>query len=255
MPTNSHEWFADESYWEVNRTFIWTDRRIEMSGFVVGNIAKLLEMRKGESLLDLACGFGRHSFEFDKLGLSVTGIDLNPRFIEEADEKAREIGRDIRFIQADMRKFLKSNSYNYLVILYNSFGYFQEQDDDKRVIRNCFESLLPGGKILISVMGREVIKRNMNSRKQRNWWGKDGNYRLQEYTVNEDWNWATIRWILLKGNNQRSFEYGIRLYSEADLVQLLSDAGFCDIQIFGSLSGTPYDEEAHQLVTVARKPH
>lgn len=254
MPANSHEWFADESYWEANRSFIWSDRRICMSGFAVSNIVKLLGMREGESVLDLACGFGRYSLEFDKLGFSVTGVDLNPHFIEEANIKARDINSNVQFIRADMREFRKPESYNYVVMLYNSFGYFKEQDDDERVIRNCFESLLPGGKTLISVMGREIIKRNMKSRKSRYWWEKDGMFRLQEYIVNEDWNWVTTKWILLEGNNRRSFEYGVRIYNEAELVQLLTDAGFYDIQIFGSLKGTPYDEEAHHMVTVAHKP-
>lgn len=254
MTVSSNEWFADESYWEANRTFIWTDHQIEKSGFAVSNIVKLLGMREGESILDLACGFGRHSFEFDKLGFSVTGVDLNPNFITEANEKTRNTGRAIRFIQADMREFREPESFNNVVMLYNSFGYFKDRNDDERVIRNCFDSLLPGGKILISVMGQEINKRYMPSGKDRHWWENDEVIRLQECRVDEDTNWITIKWILLKGNARQAFEYGLRLYSETDLVQLLSDAGFHDIQIYGSLSGTPYDEEAYHLVTVACKP-
>lgn len=254
MTSSSNEWFADEAYWEANRTFIWTDRQIEMSGLAAGNVAKLLGMRKGESVLDLACGFGRHSFEFHKLGFPVTGVDLNSRLIEEAKLKVGETGNSIRFIRADMREYTEPYSYNYVVLLYNSFGYFKDRHDDERVIRNCFESLLPGGKMLISVMGRKILRRNMNTRKQRYWWEKDGNYRLEEFTVDEDWSWADIKWVLLKGNNQRTFEYGFRIYSEAELVQSLSVAGFCDIQVFGRLKGTPYDEEAQHLVTVSHKP-
>jgi len=63
MTISSNEWFADNSYWETNRSFIWSDRRIAMSETAVDHIAKLLGMSEGESVLDLACGFGRHSFE------------------------------------------------------------------------------------------------------------------------------------------------------------------------------------------------
>ena len=254
MTISSNEWFADISYWETNRSFIWSDRRIAMSETAVDHIAKLLGMSEGESVLDLACGFGRHSFEFDKLGLGVTGVDLNPGFIEEAKKKARDTGRSIRFIRADMREFREPESYSYIVILYNSFGYFKDREDDKLVIMNCFESLLPGGRMLIMAMEREIIRRSMISRKQRYWWEKDGVIRLQEYTVEEDWSWATIRWILLEGSDRHTFEYGFRLYSEEEMIQLLSDAGFDDVRSYGSLKGTPYDNEAHHLVAVAHKP-
>ena len=64
----------------------------------------------------------------------------------EAKSKARETGESIRFIHADMREFVEPESYNHIVMLYNSFGYFKERKDDERVISNCFNSLLPGGK-------------------------------------------------------------------------------------------------------------
>ncbi len=253
MLTNSVEWFADRVYWEANRSFIWSDRRIEMSGTAVSNIVKLLGMKAGESVLDLACGFGRHSLVFAEHGFDVTAVDLNPDFIEEADANTSKAGKTVRFICADMREFREPESYNNVVLLYNSFGYFKERRDDERVIRNCFDSLLPGGKILISVMGREIVRRNMNSREQRDWWEKDGVVRLEEYTVEEDWSWATIRWTLLEGNDRQTFEYGLRLYSEEEMIHLLSDAGFVNIQIYGSMKGTPYDEKAHHLVATACK--
>ena len=254
MTANSHEWFADESYWEMNRSFIWSDRRIEMSGTAVTRIMDLLGMKSGESVLDLACGFGRHSLLFAEHGLDVTGVDLNSAFIEEAKSKAIAARQNIRFVRADMREFKEPNSYGYIVLLYNSFGYFTDQEDDERVLRNSFESLLPGGKMLISVMGREINERLMSSKKDRTWWGEEGNYRLHECVMNEDRSWATIRMIILKGSDQQIFEYGVRLYSEPELVKSLTDAGFEDIQTYGSLSGSRYDDEASGLHAVAAKP-
>ena len=254
MNANPEEWFADRSYWEENRSFIWPDQRINNSGIGARYAMQLLEAREGESLLDLACGFGRHSFEFHGNGLSVTGVDLNADFIDEAKSKAIEAKASIRFIQADMREFVEPESYNHIVMMYNSFGYFKDPMDNRRVISNCFESLLPGGKLLISAMGREINRRHMPSGEDRHWWGKDGKYRLQECLFKEDSSQLTIRWVLLNGSENSTYSYDVRLYTKQEFVNLLTDAGFYDIQVFGSIKGTPYDENAHSLVAAAQKP-
>lgn len=85
--------------------------------------------------------FCRHSFEFHKHDLSVTGVDFNPKFIEEAKEKAENTKANIYFICSDMRDHKEFKSYNYVVILFNSFGYFEKQEDDDLVLQNCCFSL------------------------------------------------------------------------------------------------------------------
>jgi len=41
------------------------------------------------------------------------------------------------------------------------------------------------------------------------------------------------------------------LYSGAELTDLLAEAGFSGVQLYGSLAGTPYDQTAQRLVAVA----
>lgn len=251
---SSNDWFADRSFWADYRSHIWSERRISKSGSAVSYISQLLGMLEGESVLDLACGFGRHSIEFGKLGLSVTGVDLNPDLIDEAIQSASECGLNCRFILADMREFSEPNSFDYVVLLFNSFGYFNDQNDDKRVVSNCLRSLNPGGKLLISIMGRELLKRNMNSNLERYWREEKGVFVLEEYTVDEDWSWLVNKWITLDGPEKRSVEYGVRIYSEQEMRKLLADEGFSAIGSYGNYKGTDYDDKANHLVVVAEKP-
>ena len=253
MTETPEEWFADQSYWEENRSFIWSNQRISNSGIGAGYAMQLLGACKGESILDLACGFGRYSLEFYEKGLMVTGVDLNPKFINEANSKAIKTEAEIRFIRADMREFVEPESYNHIVMMYNSFGYFKDPMDDRRVISNCFKSLLPRGKLLISAMGREINQRHMPSGESRHWWEKDGKYRLQECLFNEESSQLSIKWILLNGSVSSTFNYDVRLYSKQDFLDLLTKVGFDDIQFYGSIKGTPYDDKAHSLIVTAQK--
>ena len=135
LPTS--DWFIDKDYWKANRSFIWNKKSIEKSATYAADISKLLEIKPGESILDLACGFGRYSLPLAKLGYSVTGVDLNESFIQEASEKANEMNLNAQFDCVDMREYIKLAGFDNIIIMYNSFGYFQDTEDDKKVIQNC----------------------------------------------------------------------------------------------------------------------
>jgi len=253
MPEDSYEWFLDRKYWSENRSLIWSEKLINSSGKAVDNVKKLLDMKEGDSVLDLACGFGRHSLEFARRGFRVTGVDLNGELIDEAGEKAESQGLDAVFVQADMRDFVEHDAFDHIVILYNSFGYFRDPHDDMRVLRNCFSSLLPGGRLLITVVGREVLQRNMSSRSSRYWREEGGLTVLEESSIDEDLSWITNRWIVLDDGKRRTYEYGMRIFSEEGMREILRRAGFDEVCAYGNGSGAPYDEEAHHLFAVARK--
>ena len=249
------EWYNDPKYWEANRSFIWSKKRVEMSEAAAEKIAALLDMKSGESILDMACGFGRHSLALSKRGYSVTGIDLNTNFINEARKKAIDLNLDARFNCADMLGFVESDSFDNIIFMYNSFGYFLDPEDDKKVLQNSLLSLKPGGKLILQVPNREGIMRSRSSRNFRYWHEEDnGKIRLEEATANDDWTWNTTRWIILDGIERQEYTYGMRLYDKIELCALLSSIGFCEIKTFSSISGKPYSKDVPQIVLVAQKP-
>ncbi|MEA3403953.1 MAG: hypothetical protein U9R79_22175 [Armatimonadota bacterium] len=116
---------------------------------------------------------------------------------------------------------------------------------------NLFTSLKPGGALLIEMMGKEVLARIFRPRD----WTRcdDGSLQLQECQVIDDWTRARNRWIMVRDGEviERTFEH--RLYSAAELTDLLAEVGFGDFEVCGSLAGDPYDHEAKRLVVLARR--
>ena len=55
-------------------------------------LVRLADVRSGQRVLDLACGTGDIGFEAAARGGVVTGLDITPRMIELAREKARAMG-------------------------------------------------------------------------------------------------------------------------------------------------------------------
>jgi len=249
------DWFADREYWDSNRSFIWSEKRVRMSGTAAGYISRLLQMKPGDDVLDLACGFGRHSLQLARSGHRVTGVDLDPGLIAEASEKARDMGIEARFLVADMRDFMEPGSFDHIIIMYNSFGYFEDAEDDAEVVSNCHENLRSGGRLLLQATPREFVRAARPSGRSRHWYEeKDGAIRLEETEVDRDWTWNTTRWILIVEGERKEFSYGMRLYSTEEYLQLLSDSGFSSIVPYGDLGGKPYVKGEDRLTIVAVKP-
>ena len=255
MELPASDWFIDKDYWKANRLFIWNKKSIEKSAICASDISKLLEIKPGESILDLACGFGRYSIPLAKLGYSVTGVDLNESFIQEASEKANEMNLNAQFDCADMREYIKPAGFDNIIIMYNSFGYFQDPEDDRKVIQNCYQSLKPGGKLILHSVTRELILENNRSKLSRYWFEEnDGTIRLQESMNNDDFTWSTIRWILIKGTERQEYTYGMRVYSTSEYIDLFISAGFVNPKTFGGISGRSYDKAKDHLVLMVEKP-
>ena len=248
------EWYSDPEYWEANRSFIWSKNRLEMSGAAAEKIASLLEIKPGESILDMACGFGRHSLALSQKGYSVTGVDLNPGFINEARKKAKELNLDVRFVCEDMLDFVEINGFDQIMFMYNSFGYFLDPEDDKKVLKNSLCSLRPGGRLILQVPNREGVMRYRSSKKFRYWYEEEnGIIRLEDTLTNDDWTWNTTRWIVLDGKKRQEYTYGMRLFDKTGLCSLLDSVGFCEMKTFSTISGEPYSKDAPHLVIVAQK--
>ncbi len=58
---------------------------------------------------------------------------------------------------------------------------------------------------------------------------------------------------LLAVGERRSATYRIRIYTATELVKLLAEVGFTDIECFGDFEGAPLSRET-RLVVRARKP-
>lgn len=76
---------------------------VEDTNRQVDFLIKQLQLKGTEKILDLACGFGRHSLEFARRGYDVTGIDITPVYIDYANEQAKKKNLNAKFICQDIR--------------------------------------------------------------------------------------------------------------------------------------------------------
>lgn len=57
--------------------------------------------RKGDRILEVACGTGEQALIFSHHGLDVTGVDVSKQMIDRAKKKSKKQGKDINYILQD----------------------------------------------------------------------------------------------------------------------------------------------------------
>lgn len=243
-------WHEQDEFWNDVERALFTEHRTSDAATEVERLIALLRLEPGAAVLDLCCGVGRHTLEFARRGFRVTGVDRTRAYLDRAAARAAEDGLAVDFVEADMREFRRPGAYDVVVNLFTSFGYFEDPDEDRRVLLNVHHSLAEGGVLLMDLMGKEVLARVFV---ERDWREEDGMLVLEEGKVNRDWSWIENRWILIGDERRTEHRLGLCIYSAAELSGLLRDCGFGSVVAYGDLTGSPYDLAASRLVMLARK--
>ncbi|HXA00927.1 MAG TPA: methyltransferase domain-containing protein [Cytophagaceae bacterium] len=143
------EWF-DSPYYHI----LYKHRDdIEAESFInkLINHLKILPQHK---IMDLACGRGRHAIYLNKKGFDVTGTDLSPRSIEYAKQFSNS---RLNFFVHDMREVFAAKSFDLILNLFTSFGYFDQEEDNYKAIKSIADSLKKDGLAVIDFMNTPKV--------------------------------------------------------------------------------------------------
>lgn len=243
------EWFEESDFWERLYPFIFPLERLERGDEEVENILQLTGLTSGR-VLDLCCGPGRHAVALARSGFQVTAVDLTSFLLKKGEELALREGLTIEWVQEDMRRFTRDNTYDLVVNLFTSFGFFEEEEDNRRVITNIYQSLREGGVFILEMMGKEILAHHYQKTRSRL---SNDRLFIERNEIMDGWRQVRNHWILVKDGITEEYRFNLWLYSSGEISSLLKEIGFKEIQIFGDLEGGPYNIEARRLIIKASK--
>jgi SAM-dependent methyltransferase len=183
-------------------------------------------------ILDLACGNGRHSHAMATLGYEVTGIDLSAQNIAAAQSNKQS---KARFIRADMRTFSTPESFELSVNLFTSFGYFEDETDNQKVLQKVFENLKPNGCFVLDFFCRDYIEKHLVEKETIRRQGID--FQVQRFINGEE----VIKEIRFEtqGRSLR-YEEVVRGFRKSELERMVQEAGFSIDEVFGNYALRPF---------------
>ena len=144
---NKTDWFInwfDTPYYHL----LYDHRDENEARFFMKNLISFLQLKKGDKILDLPCGKGRHSLFLNTQGFDVVGSDLSVNSIKAAKEFEN---KTLKFTTHDMRDPL-IGKYQAIFNLFTSFGYFEDDNSNITVLKNFKNAILKNGFIVIDFL-------------------------------------------------------------------------------------------------------
>ncbi|MHC4886015.1 MAG: class I SAM-dependent methyltransferase [Planctomycetota bacterium] len=243
-------WFGDDSFWGDLYPYLFGHDKEESAAQQVASAVTLTGRGEGRAL-DLCCGSGRHLVPLARQGFAVTGVDLNPGQLERSRTRIEAAGVDAELVQADMRAFCRRGTFDLILSMFNSLGYFEDEAEDVTVLSQVRESLTPGGACFLELISKEFLARTFTPETVVE--EVDGSRLERRIEVLDGWHRIRNHWRLTRGEQTRDFVFEQSIYSGREMESMMRSAGFAEIELYGSLEGAPYDHAVERLIVVGRQ--
>lgn len=241
MTEQSTQWFAswfDTPYYHL----LYKDRNLSEAQLFMDNLTRYLNLPENGSILDLACGRGRHSRYLSALGYNVTGADLSENSIAFAKQFENE---HLKFVTHDMCKPF-NQQFDAVFNLFTSFGYFKNDDDNLKTIKAIKSNLNTYGMGVIDFMNVPQVINQLVPENQQTIEGITFN--LKRY-VNDGY---VIKEITFTDGDQTfAYQERVKALTLADFETMFEHAGVYLLDVFGDYKlGKYHPETSERLVMI-----
>lgn len=251
MQAKSSDWYKHG--WSLDiKNQSWVEDTENQVDFII----KTLGLTGKERILDLACGYGRHSLSFAQKGYSVVGVDITKDYIDDAIKTAKENSLTAEFIQSDIRDVDFENEFDVVLNLADgAIGYLETDEENLKIFDVISRALKKGGKHFMDVCNAEHAERYFP---RTNWEIGENALALAQF----DWDKKTRR-MLFGGFD---IPYGVpaqkpqipagdptRLYSTNELSMIFEQRKMKIVQTFSDYYGNEASYKNLQLLVYSTK--
>ncbi|MEH1945468.1 MAG: class I SAM-dependent methyltransferase [Nostoc sp.] len=211
-------------------------------------ICRLLDLKAGMSILDLACGHGRIANQLAARGYDVTGLDATAFFLEKAKQDAASKGIKVEYLQGDMRSLPFSDRFNYIINCFTAFGYFDD-DENRSVLTEAYRALKVGGKLLIDIYNFSRVLQEFTPELVTE---REDNYMLARTRYDALTNRTYTERIIIRDGQVRRGQYFIRNFTFPEIRDWLLQTGFSEVEGYG-YDGESFALDSRRMIVIASK--
>ena len=194
--------------------------------------------------LDLACGSGRHTRALCKQTWTV-GLDLSMELLQVAISESPHIP----YVRADMRALpFGSETFDLVVNLFTSFGYFSSDDENRVVLTEVSRILGQGGVFVLDYLNSDQVRATLVPHDSR---------RVGERVVTQDRRITAdglyVEKEISATHPPRHYIERVRLFEPDDIRCLLHDAGFTIERELGDYAAGPLAPTSPRAIFFAHR--
>lgn len=217
-----------------------------------------------KSVLDAATGTGMHAIALTQCGFVASGADISQGMIARARANAKSAGVKVRFEIAGfgtLANTFDAHSFDALLCLGNSLPHLLSLSELSQALHDFSACLHPGGLLLLQNRNFDAIV-NQHDRwmdPQSHSEGDTDWIFLRFYDFDPDglltFNMLTLKRINQGRWTQRITSARLRPLFKEELVSCLLETGFSDLELYGDMTGSPFEpSNSPNLVILAKAP-
>ncbi|MCP5068174.1 MAG: class I SAM-dependent methyltransferase [bacterium] len=229
-------------------------RRIEKIKRHVDWIHRVVLRGQCTKILDLTCGPGFYTNQLAELGHECVGVDFSPASIAYATDVATTGGLKARYVEADVRSVVPGTGFGLVLLLWGQFNVFRGEDA-MGLLSLAHQALARDAQLLLEPQSATQVKATASSGSS--WRSSNaGLFSDRPHLLLEESSWeegirtSTTRYFIVDAESGSITRHAISnvAYDEEELMAMLSNAGFKDVQMVPSLTGSSTDADSGTFV-------
>lgn len=242
------QWFKDwfnSPYYHL----LYSNRDEKEAASFIDKLVDYLHPSPDATMLDVACGRGRHAKYLADKGFNVTGIDLS----EESIAIARKLENDhLSFFQHDMRLPFRINYFDVVFNFFTSFGYFETRHENENALRTLANSLKPGGRLVLDYLNSVYVAAHLVVDEVKE---KDNVVFDIRREMNKGKFLKEIHILDKKQLLRHTYTESVSAFTRGDFEEMFAMQGLQITDVFGDYHFNAFDEQhSPRLVIIAQKP-
>lgn len=210
-----------------------------------------LGLTRKSRVLDLCCGYGRHlKFLSERLSF-VVGLDLSLYLLREA--QGNNSMHNTCFLRGDVRYLpFCSQSFNAVLNLFTSFGYFEEHNDNLKQLEQISIILKKKGLLLFDYFNPLLVQKIKNIETEKIY----KSYIIKENRCYDETNKILKKHICIYSNDlqlKKSYTENVKVYNLNELFEMFLSCHLTVKKIYGSYKKESYNSESPRLIIIGEK--
>jgi D-alanine-D-alanine ligase len=254
----------DPSWWRhiFDETYLLTDARSVCCPVTTATEVDIVEatvrLNSHDRILDLCGGQGRHAIELYRRGYrNVTVVDYSQVLLRVGLRDAAKVGCSVHFCRGNACEMgLADSIFDVVLVMGNSFGYFEDDSQNRRILQEICRLLRPGGKVLLDLIHSDYARQHF---KASSWHEAEEDVVVCRQRQLLDAGVLVREMVISKRRGLiRDVTYFARLFQPDELEVLLADSGFIQISCSSTLVSHPrpgdYGLLSKRMLVTAEKP-
>lgn len=246
MKSMKKDWY--KKVWTMDiQNMSWVEDTKKEVDFLIDQ----LKLQGNERILNLACGYGRHSLELARRGYDVTGIDITSEYIKYATEQTKKECLKAKFLCMDIREVNVKEKFDVVINMADgAIGYLENDTENMKIFEVVSNALKKGGKHFMDIMNGSYAENHFPCKL----WDEG-----EKCLTLSAFEWDKKSKILLYG--QVDYPYGeplwkpemkegnpIRLYTISEISKMFLKLDMSVCKSYADFTGTPSSDNDIQLM-------